>query len=188
MSSNLQLNRICVFCQNDFIAMTTTTKYCSKVCNNRHYKQRQRESKIEKSNEVTSRIKTKRIEDLSNLEFLTVTQAASLLNCSRQNIYKLINTGKLEASNILLKKTLIKRQDIESMFKSKEQRQFENLKSLEPIIIDFDKCIPLKEIQMIYGISSKGLYSLIQRHNIPKIRYNKKILVPNNIVEHFIKN
>lgn len=188
MSSNLRVNRICIYCQNDFVALTTTTKYCSKVCNSRHYKQRVKEEKIKQSDTQTKQVRKKRVEDIKNLEYLTVTQASSLLSCSRQNVYKLINSGQLKATNLLRKKTLIKRSDIEALFQSKDQRQYNALKSLDPITIDFNDCLPLKEIEMIYGISSRGLYSLIQRHNIPRLRHQKKILIPQKMVEYFIKN
>ena len=188
MSSNLRVNRVCVYCQKDFTALTTTTKYCSKICNNRHYKQRQRESKIHASNEATKVVKKRKVENLSTLEFLTVTQASKLLNCSRQNIYKLINSGKLLATNILEKKTLVKREDIEALFKTKDQHNYEAFKLMQPLTIDFNDCLPLKEIEMIFGISSRGLYTLIQRHHIPRIKYNKKTLIPKNMIEHVIKN
>jgi len=60
--------------------------------------------KIEQSNKETQRIKNQPIEELKALEFLTVTQVSKLIGCSRQAVYNLINTGKLKATNILLKK------------------------------------------------------------------------------------
>lgn len=46
MSSNIQVERICLYCNSKFIARTTKTKYCSHRCNSRHYKQLAKEEKI----------------------------------------------------------------------------------------------------------------------------------------------
>jgi len=116
MSSNIQVKRICQHCNNEFTARTTVTKYCGDTCAKRAYKARLKVSKIETSNEQTQRIKNQPIEDLKAKEFLTVTQVSKLIGCSRQNVYKLINTGKLRATNILLKKTIVKRSDLDKLF------------------------------------------------------------------------
>jgi excisionase family DNA binding protein len=116
MSSNIQVQRICQHCNNEFTARTTVTKYCGDTCAKRAYKARLKVSKIETSNEQTQRIKNQPIEDLKAKEFLTVTQVSKLIGCSRQNVYKIINTGKLRATNILLKKTIVKRSDLDKLF------------------------------------------------------------------------
>ena len=50
MSSNIQVQRICQYCSNEFTARTTTTLYCSHKCNSAAYKARLRDTKIEESN------------------------------------------------------------------------------------------------------------------------------------------
>ena len=51
MSSNIRINRICQYCGKEFEAKKTTSKTCSDKCAKMLYKQRQKEAKIEKSNE-----------------------------------------------------------------------------------------------------------------------------------------
>ena len=116
MSSNIKVQRMCQHCGNEFTARTTVTQYCSDNCSKRAYKARLRDSKIEQSNKETQRIKSQPIEELKTKEFLSVTQVSKLIGCSRQNIYNLINNGKLNATNILLKKTIIKRLDLDKLF------------------------------------------------------------------------
>lgn len=116
MSSNIRIQRICEYCKNDFIAKTTVTKYCSSTCSKRSYKARKRAEKIHQSITETKQIKNQPIEELKGREFLTVTQVSKLIGCSRQNIYKLINSNKLKATNILEKKTIIKRSDLDKLF------------------------------------------------------------------------
>lgn len=116
MSSNIQVQRICQHCGKEFTARTTVTKFCGDDCAKRAYKARQKNVKIEASNSETQRIKSKPIEQIKEKEFLTVTQVSKLIGCSRQNVYKLINTGKLKATNLLLKKTIVKRSEIDKLF------------------------------------------------------------------------
>ena len=52
MSSNIRIPKICEFCNNAFIAKTTTTRYCSDNCFKKAYKARKREEKINNAFEV----------------------------------------------------------------------------------------------------------------------------------------
>ncbi|WP_018615240.1 helix-turn-helix domain-containing protein [Segetibacter koreensis] len=116
MSSKIELQRICQQCGKEFTARTTVTKFCSDNCAKRAYKVRVMVAKIAASNIETETIKNKTLEDLKEKEFLTVRQVSKLIGCSRQNVYKLINGGKLKATNILQKKTLVKRSEIDKLF------------------------------------------------------------------------
>ncbi len=116
MSSNIRVTRICESCNTEFEAKTTVTKYCSHKCNKMAYKKNLKETKITKSNSETLKTKLKPTLDLSIKEFLSVTDVSKLICCSKQNVYKLINTGKLKATNILQKKTIVKRSELDKLF------------------------------------------------------------------------
>lgn len=116
MSSNIRVTRVCQFCGKEFEARTTVTKTCSDYCAKRLYKQKQKAAKIESSNAETQTIRLKPIDELKAKEFLTVKDAAKLLNCSTRTAYYLITKGNLKAVNISQRKTLIKRSDIDKLF------------------------------------------------------------------------
>jgi len=118
MSSNLLIKRICQFCGVEFTARTTVTKYCSLKCSQRAYKSRKRSNAVQKSIFETTQIKLMLLEEIKTKEFLSVKDVSRLLNCSKQTVYKLINSGKLKATNILKKKTIIKRSDLDNLFKT----------------------------------------------------------------------
>lgn len=118
MSSNLLIKRICQFCGTEFTARTTVTKYCSLKCSQRAYKSRKRSNAVQKSIFETTQIKLILLEELKTKEFLSVKDVSRLLGCSKQTVYKLINSGKLKATNILKKKTIIKRSDLDNLFKT----------------------------------------------------------------------
>ena len=116
MSSNIRINKICQNCGTEFEAKKTTSRTCSDPCAKMLYKQKQRLAKIEPATIETAQIKAKPIEELKAKEFLTVREVAKLLNCSRQTVYDIINKGSLKAVNLKVKKTTIKRSEIDKLF------------------------------------------------------------------------
>jgi len=119
MSSNIQIQRICEYCNNEFTARTTKTKYCSHRCNNRHYKARIKAAKIVNSNKETKEKVVFPFEALKAKEFLTVKEMATLLNCSERSIYNFINSGNIEVVNFGQRLTRIKRSSLDGMFSVK---------------------------------------------------------------------
>lgn len=119
MSSNIKIQRICKYCKNEFTARTTSTKYCSHKCNSRHYKEKIREEKIAKSNEESKEEITFSIEAIKGKKFLTVQEAATLLNCSKKIIYYNINCGNIDAVNLGQRLTRIKISSIDKLFEAR---------------------------------------------------------------------
>ncbi len=194
MSSNIRVQRICQYCGTEFTARTTTTLYCSHRCNSTAYKQKIRAGKVQKSNTETKQIKTKPIEELKTKEFLTVTDVSKLINCSRQNVYKLINTGKLKATNVLERKTIIRRSDLDKIFNEvpeiemiPEQQKRDLYEWRQSGAYDISDCYTLKEIQSKYGISETALQNLIERESIAKIKKGWYAYVPKNIIDDLLK-
>lgn len=191
MSSNIQVQRICEHCGKEFTARTTTTRYCSHRCNSAHYKQKIRAGKVQKSNTETHQIRIKPYEELKAKEFLTVTEVSKLINCSRQNVYKLINTGRLKATNILERKTLVRRSDLDSIFDEgpqietiSDQQKRDSNGWIEAGAFDITECYTLKEVQGKYGISEKALQDIIKRERIPKIKKGWYAYVPKIMIDN----
>lgn len=115
MSSNIQVERICLFCNCKFIARTTKTRYCSHRCNSRHYKQSVKEEKIATSNIQSSTIgliKTKvDFPALANKQFLTLNEASALLNVTPVTFRRWIKEGMISTQRIG-KKHIIKREEV----------------------------------------------------------------------------
>lgn len=181
MSSNIRIERICQLCMRIFIAKTTVTKYCSDNCSKRAYKARLKNKKIEVSVKETRSIKNKLQSTIRSKEYLTVSDASELLNCSTRTLYRFINEGKVKASNLSIRKTLIRKCEIDSFF---------DQQIIEPVIINESESEEFKielyynigEIQQEFNISEKALYELIKRNNISKCKrgkfvYVKKILI-----------
>lgn len=116
MSSNIEVQRICQHCGNEFTARTTVTRYCSHKCTQRAYKHRVRAGKVEESNKQTQQVKNRPIEELRAKEFLTVREVAMLLNCSVRSAYYYIESGTIKAVNLGQRFTRVKRSDIDKLF------------------------------------------------------------------------
>jgi len=186
MSSNIKVQRICQHCSKEFTARTTVTQYCSDTCSKQAYKARVKAAKVGISNIETQRIKTKPIEELKTREFLSVTQVSKLIGCSRQNVYNLINAGKLTATNILEKKTIVKRSDLDKLFE-RQKPDIAELESMqEPVQYDISNCYNLIEVQNKYGISEKAVHELIKRNNISKIKKGWFAYVPKPLIDKLL--
>ncbi|EKT3966690.1 transposase [Flavobacterium psychrophilum] len=178
MSSNIRITKICIFCNSEFTAKTTVTKYCSLICASRWNKQKARNAKIEISNEKVKAVKTAPTIDLKDKEFLTVKETALLLNCSKQNVNKLISKGKLKATNILERKTIVKRSDLDEFIREPEPPQQKEY--------DVSECCTIGEAQIRFGISQSGLRNLLIKHNVPKIQKHKFVYVPIAVIEKIL--
>ncbi|WP_017732235.1 helix-turn-helix domain-containing protein [Nafulsella turpanensis] len=193
MSSNIEVQRICQHCGTEFTARTTVTKYCGEACAKRAYKARKRAEKVEQSNRETVQVKQQPIEELKAKEFLTVSQVSKLLSCSRQNVYKLINSGKLQATNLLEKKTIVRRSDLDSLFTEipesgtipQQQRQ-ELSDWKEAGYFEISDCYTLTEVQEKYRISESTVQQLIKRNSIPKIKKGWYAYVPKRIIDELL--
>lgn len=117
MSSNIKIIRICQQCGKEFVARTTVTRYCSHICNSKAYKAASKNKKIAKSNIESQQTKDYSLYIINNSAYLTVREAANLLKCSVKMIYDLINSGRLKAINLSIRKTRISRNDIDNLFK-----------------------------------------------------------------------
>ena len=116
MSSTIRLQRVCQHCGKEFTARTTVTQYCGDGCASRAYKARVRSAKVQASNAETLLTKTRQVEELKAKEFLTVKDAAALLNCSVRSVYYNIENGNLKAVNLAERITRIKRSDLDKLF------------------------------------------------------------------------
>ena len=116
MSSNIEVQRICQHCGNEFTARTTVTKYCSHRCASAAHKQRVKALKVDASNKETQRIINQPIENLKAKEYLTVQDVATLLNCSVRSVYYFIEKGTINATNLGQRLTRVKRSELDKVF------------------------------------------------------------------------
>lgn len=171
MSSNIEIQRICEHCNTEFTARKTTTKYCSHKCNSKAYKANLKKTKIEKSNTETYIIKNAPILNLKAKEYLSISEVCQLIGISRRTLYRMIERQELSIGKFG-KRTIIRRIDIDLLFKAKPQQQ--EKKTLEKIKQpEIKDCYTITEVQQKFNISNGALYNLIKRKNINKFSKGK---------------
>ncbi len=163
MSSNFTVQRICEQCGNIFTARTTVTRFCGKICANRSHKQKLRTEKIAAASQQVQNLVSHRIDELGKLEFLSVQAAAKLLGTSDKILYGMIRTGRLKATNLSVRKTLINRADIDRLFELPQTHD-----QSTPNSSNLSECYHMADAQAVYNISEKALFEIIKRNNIPK--------------------
>ena len=109
MSSNIRILKVCEFCGQEFIAKTTVTRYCSHLCNQRHYKKLIQIEKvgIYSKNIISTNRKTK-----ENANCLTIPEAARFLQISERTLFRLMAQEKIIPNrigrNVFLSKNQLK--------------------------------------------------------------------------------
>jgi excisionase family DNA binding protein len=117
MTSYIQVQKICQYCNAEFTAKTTVTKYCSATCSKRAYKARKRGEMVQEAKAETLKLKNGYLNEVQAREFLSVREVAILLGCSLRSVYRLISNGTLKAVNLSERITRVKRSDIDKLLK-----------------------------------------------------------------------
>ena len=140
MSSRIDIQKRCKWCNAVFTAHKTTTEYCSHRCANLAYK------------------------DRVNKEYLTPSEVAELLNIGRTSIYRYIRNGIIKVIRFE-RKTLVRRADIENMtdYLSKENEKT-STKEKAPIT-DFYTTAEVKEK---YHVNESWIFAVAKKNNIPR--------------------
>jgi excisionase family DNA binding protein len=117
MSSNQTYKKICENCGIEFEAKTLYTRYCTPLCNKRHYKKIKREETIQSvlNPQPTPQIKQPFDPTIQQKDFLNIDETATLIGASRRTIQRLITKGSLKVTKIG-RRTIIKRTDIDTLF------------------------------------------------------------------------
>jgi excisionase family DNA binding protein len=116
MSSNIKIQKNCEFCGGEFTARTLYTRYCSKSCNKKHYKQLLLEKNLEtKTGQETIKVSPTEILKNSLHEYFQIDEAAQIMRISRRTLYRLIEEKKIKKKK-LLSRTIISKDDIKSFF------------------------------------------------------------------------
>lgn len=187
MSSNFTIQRKCVHCKQVFNARTTVTRFCGKLCNKRYNAAKQRGKKIEAERQQPVISSAQTMQTLKSVEFLDTQKAALLLGVSRNLIYHLINTGKLVAYNLSVRKTIILKKDIDLLFQSRTLMvtpPSKKLSKMPPI----GACYNMSELHTKFKMSESAIYNLIKKNNIEKFQVGKFTYVTKKSIEAILFN
>lgn len=182
----MEVNKICQFCGNRFIAKKTTTKCCSDDCSKRLYKKKKRDEKISTSNkEFETQVKGYNIEEIQKKEYLSVKETMLLLNISRTSIYRMLKDRRLSKLDNF-KSVRIRKVDIDLLFLQKEESKETETYNL-PYFCD-DNYYTITNVLSKFGISSGAFYYICKKNAIPKIPKGKNVYVPKDLVNKIFQH
>ncbi|KGO02473.1 MerR family transcriptional regulator [Porphyromonas gulae] len=158
--SKIPIKKICEYCNSEFYAHKESTRYCSHTCNSRAYKQMKREAKI-RTIEIAEQ--EKKVKDIIDRPYLKISEAGRLLGVARQTIYEHIYAGRLRASKITSRLSVVRREDIEQML---AERPYEKRHLRDAIVIT--ELYTTDAVCDTYDISRAALFAIAKRENIPR--------------------
>jgi len=119
MSSNLIIDKVCIYCGAHFIARTVYTRYCSKPCNNHHYKQRKREEKLALYARGIDDKALVALPQHTGRVYLSTKECCAILGISRHTLMRWIEGGLLKAAKIC-NRVIIQKSSLETLIKNNE--------------------------------------------------------------------
>lgn len=178
-TSNIQIKKICEWCKSEFLSQKCTTRYCCKRCAELAYKERKRqERKTNTESQIQQQLQEKAHAEISIREYLSISEAAKLLGLTRDGVYKLIYRGTLIAYKISSRLTVILRNDIDTMLRTRFYVR--TPRSVTPVTNENGEPITefytTKEIIEKFGVSNLWVFAQAKRHNIPKVYHRGKTL------------
>jgi Predicted transcriptional regulator len=99
MSSNIRIKKVCEHCGEIFMAKTTITRYCSHRCNSAAYKKKEKQDKIELSNQQTknkilNQQEVNQPEIKVSKELVNVRELSVITSLSERTLFRLIKDKK----------------------------------------------------------------------------------------------
>lgn len=164
-ASKIEIHKVCEYCGKAFVAWKSTTRFCSKKCNSRAYKQLRHEQRVTAVERETI---ARPIEKVKDKTILSPKEVATLLGLSVRDVYYIIDRGLLKASHLSTRITLIKREEIDVML---DNNQAKRKRQATRPITDF---YTTAEILQKYGVSESGLYKMAKSENFPKVFHRGK--------------
>ena len=122
--------------------------------------QREREAK---TLTIETAEQEKKVKDIIDRPYLKISEAGRLLGVARQTIYEHIYAGRLRASKITSRLSVVRREDIEQML---AERPYEKRQPRDAIVIT--ELYTTDEVCDTYDISRAALFAIAKRENFPR--------------------
>lgn len=178
-ASKERILKICEYCGKSFYALKSTTRYCSKQCNSYAYKAAKREEKVKMAETMSHRkASEKSMSEILMKEYLTIQEVAILLGLSRQTIYNMVYSGKLRASKITSRLSLIRKRDIDYLVDSLPYTTNKSA-SKEAVYANRELPVPeyysAKEIAEVHNTYETAIYEIVKKVKISRISIQGRV-------------
>lgn len=150
--------KICQHCGKEFIAYTSTTAYCSHRCSGLADKLRRRNDRLKST---TQEVRELQRQALLDKNFLTLTDAARLMQISRTTLYRIIELNSIPIKRFTDRTVRIAREDLDNA--ANKLLEENNTPEKEDILTNW---MTKEQIMKEYGITLSWLYSTTKRLGI----------------------
>lgn len=173
VASKIQIKKVCEFCGKEFLALKRTTRFCSKTCMDRAYKQKLRKQQVQ---EVENRVREISMNnpvflDVKTKDYLSPQEASKLIGVTTRSIYNLIYSGVLVAAHMSSRMTIIKRCSIEAMLDNNPYQK-RHKKECAPITEFYTTA----EVREKFSVSESWVFKVGKEEHIPKVFQRGKTL------------
>lgn len=184
MKAKEPIKKVCEFCGREFEAYTQTARYCSHQCNCKAYREIKRKEVISLSASMASKTKRERAKvDLSGREYLSISEAASLLGWCKQTVYNYCHKGIIPAKRLSQRTTLIRKKDIESLFDEVEPYEVLTTGERKPI----DEWYTIDEVTEKYGLLRHRIRKIINAEGIPTKKAGTRTLIAKGRIDAYFR-
>lgn len=182
-SAKFEITRECKFCNGSFIAKTITSIYCTPRCSKLAYAKNKKAEKV-KELKIQKALKTSTDE-----EFISVSDAVTLYDISRDTIYRLIKKEKIRSYNLGKRLIRVCRKDLEDKFDLVVITKIRTPKKQEAKTFRLEKedCYSIGDITVKYGVSETSVYFHIRKYGIPTRQLGKHVYAPKTEIDNLYK-
>lgn len=179
------VSKKCKYCGRKFKAKTLTTSYCSHTCNQKHYKEKDKEKRRRKKiaeGKVVPRSFQSILEEIKVKEFLSLKEASYLLNVSLSTIKRETKSGGVKSFKIG-RRVLVSRESIDEYLITLQSSRNKNgiceppLTSNRNRFFSRDNYYSIGEIPNYYDLSIRSVERHIKTNGIKKIKKGRHVYV-----------
>ena len=175
----MEVQRKCQWCGKPFIAHTMVTRFCSKSCTEKAYKDRKRKQKLQEYETRQNEQPMQEVGIVGGKPFLSPAEAATLLGISRATIYRHMAAGIIRALQ-LRGRTIIRKSDIEKMFDNAPDYKKRSYGRKQTVLY-----YTTNEILEKYQIQKKTLYRRCKLYNIPKVEEGSRVFYNRTLIDKY---
>ena len=184
MRAKETIRKICEYCGCEFEAYTQTARYCSHACNSKAYKENKRKEVVSLTSSIASKTKRERAKaDLSGRDYLSISEAASLLGWCKQTVYNYCHKGIIPAKRLSKRTTLIRKKDIEALFNIVEPYEVLATGVHKPI----DEWYTIDEVTEKYGLLRHRIRKIINAEGIPTKKAGTRTLIAKSKIDAYFR-
>ena len=180
--AKFEIKRKCEVCGATFIANTLESRYCSRSCTQKAYKQRKaQEKKTDKLNQLAIQIPEDR-------DYISVPEAEALFGVSQDTIRRLVRLGEIHCINLGKRLTRVSKQELKAKYPLREMPM--NRSTPQPHLYNMEpeNCYTIGEISAKFGVSEATVNAHIRKNSIPIRQIGNYVYAPKPDINHLYKD